>query len=131
MFIITLYDKVELKRKLNSESPDQAKALVYNLDFLREFLQIILQSKSTFLRNKDDIHKYLRIKSNVCDSDALVIDCEELKLFLEKNYSPTSQKDLKEYESLMFLPIMFNELGYLTFKDKDEVYKERYQSVPK
>lgn len=124
-----LYNMVVLKNQIVSEK--ESDGFVYNLRFLNELLKIIIQSKSTFLRYQNEINKYIRIENYDDGSDDLVIDCEELKIFMENNFHPSTQKDIKAFESLIFLPIFFNELAELTFscgRRKDE-YKERYESV--
>ena len=111
------------------------KPIRWDLTDLADLLDIIMNSKSTFLRYQNEIHKYLRFNKNIYtengsrDGTNLIIDCEELRLFVQKLPRPEKLSELRDYEALIILPMFFNELGNIVLsKDKDN-YKMRYKSV--
>ena len=107
----------------------------WDLRDLSDLLDIIINSKSTFIRYKNEISKYLRLNKNIYidganDGTNLIIDCEELRLFIQTIPKPITLSELREYESLIILPIFFNELGYRILNNgTEENYKVRYKSV--
>ena len=102
----------------------------WTLSDLSDFLDVLINSKSTYLRYKQQIYKFLRIKDRDNQATNLVIDCEELLLFLKELPDPKNEKELNEYESLIMLPMFFNELAYVIFgSENKDIYKKRYERV--
>ena len=107
----------------------------WDLRDLSELLDIIINSKSTFLRYKNEISKYLRLNKSIYgdgknDGTNLIIDCEELRLFIQTIPKPSTLTELRDYESLIILPIFFNELGYRILNNiQQNNYRVRYKSV--
>lgn len=123
------------------------------LNFMNEFLEIILNSKNTYRKNLKNINRYLYIKTkedeisrsdnreidtkNEMYYDKLRIDCEELKEVVEEkirenyqalnnenNYIRDDYRD--EIEALIMLPLLMNELHYCFFSKE---YQNRYMRV--
>lgn len=123
------------------------KTEVECVNFIREFLEIILNSKNTYRKNLEDISRFLYIKDYEVNKDnafsLLRIDCEELnEVVIEKinennkiceklypHQKPYILEDYKnEIEALIMLPLFMNELQYAFFKKN---YKTRYKRIQK
>lgn len=111
-------------------------------DKLSEFIQIIINSKHTYLKYEKEINRFLSIKlGNYDDVDKeaeytrLRIDCEELQIFIDRLLSDLKSKlneyndtslEKEEIKSIIMLPILINELFYIIH---GSLYQERYESV--
>lgn len=117
---------------------------------IREFLQILINSKHTYLKYENNIRSFLSIKDDEINTESnryskLRIDCEELQVFIlelvekMKRYSTNKNKKSDEYieeldseyikgeiKALIMLPILVNELFYVIHQD---LYEQRYKSI--
>ena len=116
----------------------------WNIHKFREFINVLLDSKYTYQKYRQQIERFLTIKDqekNAISSDAatkLRIDCEELELVvreimqINKNDKSNNEKitdeEKKEIKALIMLPILLNELFYCIYKEE---YSLRYRSISK
>lgn len=127
----------------------------WNINKFKEFLRVILNSKHTYQKYKNNIEKFIYVKdqtdnkeqdddSTKNDYTKLRIDCEELGLFinelmkkLKDNLDKVIMDDDNDKEndpdyikgeinSIIMLPILVNELFYIIHQEN---YEQRYKSV--
>lgn len=104
----------------------------WNINKFEEFLNILIDSKHTYIKYQNQICKFLYVKSQYDNKESsytkLRIDCEELELFvnsmmkkLDKSYQKDVLEDIytkedecnyikDEIKSIIMLPIFINEL---------------------
>lgn len=110
----------------------------WNTDRFSEFINIIIESKFTYLKHRRDINKFLSIKydkiensNNIEDAVRnLRIDCEELEI-LVKNILNEEKKTILndkhgEINSLIVLAFFINEIFYYIHRDN---YYLRYKRI--
>lgn len=113
------------------------------IDFMENFLSVVIFSKNIYRINQKDIGNYLYFKDekkNEKDSqiyDKIRIDCEELQVVISNKinkyrsddtyYLTDEEKD--EIEALIMLPVFMNELNLLC--NEDDKYKHRHDRVAK
>lgn len=139
------------KQAINISKSDVKDISEYwDINKFREFLQLIIDSKHTYMKYEENIKKFLSLKLlglNNDDYTRLRIDCEELELFISyllkkigkevTNFNAVVDSETiyieddpdyikEEIKSLIMLPILFNELFYIIHGKN---YEQRYQSI--
>lgn len=110
----------------------------WNTDRFSEFINIIIESKFTYLKYRSDINKFLSIKYDKIDNSNdsennvrnLRIDCEELEILVNKILGGEKKTVLNdkqgEINSLIMLAIFINEVFYHIHRKN---YQHRYNRI--
>ena len=124
------------QNKKNGEK--QTISEYWNTDRFSEFINIIIESKFTYLKHRSDINKFLSIKYDKIDNSNnseynvrnLRIDCEELEILVDKILDGEKKTVLNdkqgEINSLIMLAVFINEVFYHIHRKN---YQHRYTRI--
>lgn len=124
------------QNKKNGEK--QTISEYWNTDRFSEFINIIIESKFTYLKYRSNINKFLSIKYDKIDNSNnsennirnLKIDCEELEILVNKildGKKKTVLNDIQgEINSLIMLAVFINEVFYHIHRKN---YQNRYTRI--
>ena len=120
----------------NQNEKKQPISEYWDTDRFSEFINIIIESKFTYLKHRSDINKFLSIKydkienSNNNNVRNLRIDCEELEILVNKILNEEKKTILNdkqgEINSLIMLAIFINEVFYHIHRKN---YYYRYKRI--
>ncbi|WP_301081145.1 hypothetical protein [Thomasclavelia cocleata] len=121
----------------NQNEKKQTISEYWNTDRFSEFINIIIESKFTYLKHRSDINKFLSIKYDKIENSNnnnnvrnLRIDCEELEILVNKILNEEKKTILNdkqgEINSLIMLAIFINEVFYHIHREN---YYYRYNRI--